>query len=116
MNKTIDQIRSTKVTDTAHLKNALNRFIKYFKEIQREGSDHYRECLGISVNHQAQEENHGKRELSETEKQALENGQGPKKSSRIASKGNVFYGQSVVNKVPLGAINYLKRQLPVNSL
>jgi len=111
-NKTIDQIRSTKVTDTAHLKNAFTRFIKYFKEIQREGSDHYRECLGIPVNNQAQEENHGKRELSETEKQALENGQGPKKSSRIASKGNVFYGLSVVNKVPLGAINLPLPQAP----
>jgi hypothetical protein len=104
-NKTIDQVRSKEITDTPRLKNAFTRFIKYFKELKGESSDHYRECLGIPIDSQAQGEIHGKVELSEAEKQAIENGQGPKKSSRIASKSNVFYGLSVVNKVPIGAIN-----------
>jgi hypothetical protein len=100
-NEKIDQIRSESIIDKTSLKSAVSTFVSYFIQLKNDSNDSYRGCLGIQSHNQPSNSNVGKQQLSEAEKQALEAGQGPKRSVRIGSQANISYK----NKVPLGAIH-----------
>jgi hypothetical protein len=109
----MDQLRSEAQLQKDVLKAAIKAFVNYFRSIMNKDTDHYRQCIGMreiedrqSADNTATEQgnNKGKVVLSEAEKQDLENGLGPKRSSRLLSKGSFFHGKNVVNKVPVGSI------------
>ena len=109
----MDQLRSEAQLQKDVLKAAIKAFVNYFRSIMNKDTDHYRQCIGMreiedrqSADNTATEQgnNKGKVVLSEAEKQDLENGLGPKRSSRLLSKGSFFHGNNVVNKVPIGSI------------
>jgi hypothetical protein len=103
--ESMDQLRLETRMEKDAFKNAIKIFITYFRTLKGLGTEHYRQCLGIAKDNSDKDDDDAKVELTEAEKQALEQSQGKRKSLR--STGKTFYGPKVAayyNKVPVGSI------------